>query len=135
MDKEFNSTVENKVVIVFYSFTGQTRRFVEKVKAVSTVECIELKDDLKVDSRFILLTSTIGFGQVPEPVATFLENNHKNMVAVMSNGNKNWGQNFAKAGDIISEHYKVPLIARYELAGTNEDVQTLIEYMRYAYGE
>lgn len=135
MDKGFDSTTKDKVVIVFYSFTGQTRRFIEKVKAVSTVECIELKEDLKVNSRFILLTSTIGFGQVPDSVAKFLENNHENMEAVMSNGNKNWGENFAKAGDIISEHYKVPLIARYELAGTNEDVQTLIEYMRYAYGE
>ena len=130
MDKEFDSTVEDKMVIVFYSFTGQTRRFVEKVKALSSVECIELTEDLKVDSRFILLTSTIGFGQVPQSVTTFLENNHKNMVAVMSNGNKNWGENFAKAGDIISNHYRVPLIAKYELAGTEQDVQTLIEYMR-----
>ena len=130
MDKEFDSTVEDKVVVVFYSFTGQTRRFVEKVKALSSVECIELTEDLKVDSRFILLTSTIGFGQVPQPVTAFLENNHKNMVAVMSNGNKNWGENFAKAGDIISNHYRVPLIAKYELAGTEQDVKTLIEYMR-----
>ena len=39
-------------------------------------------------------------------------------LAVAASGNRNWGQNFAKAGHTISEEYKVPLM-KFEVQGTN----------------
>lgn len=47
----------------------------------------------------------------------------------MSSGNSNWGDNFAKSGEIISETYKVELIGKFELAGTEKDVDKLIDYI------
>lgn len=52
----------------------------------------------------------------------FLEVNHAQLQAVAASGNRNWGQNFAKAGRTISEEYNVPLLMKFEVQGTNNDV-------------
>ncbi len=71
---------------------------------------------------FIIVTGTIGFGEVPEPVQSFLEVNHQYIRGVAASGNRNWGLNFAKAGRTISEEYNVPLLMKFELHGKNKDV-------------
>ena len=48
-----------------------------------------------------------------------LEINHHNL---RTSGNRNWGQNFAKAGRTISEEYHVPLLMKFEVQGSNKDV-------------
>ena len=52
----------------------------------------------------------------------FLNVNHTQLQAVAASGNRNWGQNFAKAGHTISEEYKVPLMMKFEVQGTNKDI-------------
>ena len=70
-----------------------------------------------------MVTGTIGFGEVPEPVQSFLNHNSEHLEAVAASGNRNWGQNFAKAGITISEDYQVPLLMKFEVQGTNSDVE------------
>ncbi|MEJ7218395.1 class Ib ribonucleoside-diphosphate reductase assembly flavoprotein NrdI [Staphylococcus gallinarum] len=69
------------------------------------------------------------FGGIPQEVKEFLDYHSSGMIAVMSSGNSNWGDNFAKSGEIISETYKVELIGKFELAGTEKDVDKLIGYI------
>ena len=50
-----------------------------------------------LDTPFILVTFTTGFGQVPSTTQSFLEKNAHLLLGVAVSGNKVWGDNFAKA--------------------------------------
>lgn len=45
------------------------------------------------------------------------------MEGVASSGNRNWGANFGKAGELISKQFMVPLLLKFELSGTKRDVE------------
>ncbi len=102
--------------VVYFSFSGNVRRFIKRSEIKNVLEIN--KDNCK-DS---IVTGTIGFGEVPKEVQSFLEVNHAYIRAVAASGNRNWGQNFAKAGRTISETYHVPLLMKFEVQGTNKDV-------------
>jgi len=106
------------LIVVYYSLTGNVRRFIEK----TGLPAIELRPELIVNEPFILVTPTIGFGQVPEVVAEFLRLNQRGLRAVAASGNRNWGPSYAGAADVISEQYGVPIALKFELAGTAADV-------------
>ncbi|PTE73509.1 class Ib ribonucleoside-diphosphate reductase assembly flavoprotein NrdI [Staphylococcus devriesei] len=108
--------------VVYFSFSGNVRRFIKRSELTDVMEIT--KDNCKdiINEPYILVTGTIGFGEVPQEVQSFLEVNHLNLRAVAASGNRNWGQNFAKAGQTISESYDVPLLMKFEVQGTNKDV-------------
>ncbi|UBH21912.1 class Ib ribonucleoside-diphosphate reductase assembly flavoprotein NrdI [Macrococcus armenti] len=110
---------KNKPIIAYYSMTGNVRRFVEDY--LDGYETIDITEVDNVDSPYVLITPTYYFGQVPEEVNDFLVVNSETMVGVIASGQMNWGVNYGKAGDIISDHYGVPLIAKFELRGTKYD--------------
>ena len=108
--------------IIVFSLTGNCKRFVDMCK-IPEEDVIDLFDiDYEVDFDYILITPTIGFGQVPDGVEEFLENNHKHLKGVVGSGNKNWGNRFAKASETISEKYNVPLLMKIELHGNKKDI-------------
>lgn len=45
------------------------------------------------------------------------------MIGVAASGNRNWGDKFARSADLISERYNVPVVYKFELAGTTGDAQ------------
>lgn len=109
--------------IYYASLTGNVRRFIAKTGADAT----EIVSDMIVDEPFILVTYTIGFGEVPQAVAEFLRTNGDYLRGVAVSGNKVWGANYGKAGDIIAREYGVPLLLKFELSGTNEDIRIFNE--------
>lgn len=112
--------------IYYYTLTGNIPRFLAKCKLPA-----EPIGDFTAGQPFILVTNTLGFGQVPEPVADFLRRNHRQLAAIAGSGNRNWGANFAKAVDIISDTYSVPILHKFELSGTDADVNIFTERVRY----
>lgn len=106
--------------IVYYSLTGNIKKFLKKTKSN---EIIEIKENLIIDDKFILVTSTVGFGEIPSIVDVFLAKNHKNLVVVVGSGNRNWGVFFANAAKLISKKYNVINPLNFELQGTDEDVE------------
>lgn len=74
-----------------------------------------------------LVTFTTRFGDVPETTKAFLQRVSHRLLSVSSSGNRNWGQNFALAGDKIASEYHLPLALKFELSGTMEDVQQFID--------
>jgi len=110
-------------MIYYTSLTGNVRRFVSKTGLAAE----EIKPSLIATEPFVLVTYTIGFGMVPPKVTRFLEKNGGLLKAVAASGNRNWGDNYGRAGDVIAEQYGVPLLLKFELAGTEEDVQTFVE--------
>lgn len=106
--------------------TGNVKRFIKKTE----LEAIQItKEMTTVEEPFVLVTYTIGIGQVPPIVAEFLNHNenYKYLKGVAVSGNKLWGSNFGRAGDIISREYQVPLLVKFELGGLTTDIQKFKE--------
>lgn len=122
---------DDKVIIAYYSMTGNIRRFLNSMDIPDTYELYQItagnvRD--KIDESFILVTPTYGYGAVPDTVKEFLQVNSYNLFAVASSGNRNWGQDFARAGEYISNDYSVPLLMKFELHGTpKERAQFIVE--------
>lgn len=113
-----------KPEIYYYSLTGNTKAFAERFKAEGYG--VKQLEDYDLLSPFILFTPTYNFGKVPEEVATFIESNFRNTIGVVAFGNRNWGDNFANAGRVISSQYPTPLIGEVEMRGTDEDFERIL---------
>ncbi|WP_431785926.1 class Ib ribonucleoside-diphosphate reductase assembly flavoprotein NrdI [Paenibacillus lactis] len=116
------------MLIVYDSLTGNVQKFVNKIN----MKNIKLTDSLIIDEPFILITYTIGFGEVPVSVKRFLESGyHRNYLkGVAGSGNKNWGSRFCKAAHTISQEYGVPLIHTFELSGTENDIEKFLQEVK-----
>ncbi|WP_148253604.1 class Ib ribonucleoside-diphosphate reductase assembly flavoprotein NrdI [Aidingimonas lacisalsi] len=116
-------------LVYFSTRSGNTHRFVEKLGLPA--QRIPLNRDdpfLRVDSPYILITPTYGNGHlkgaVPGQVIRFLNDEHNRGLirGVVAAGNTNFGAAFCLAGRIIAEKCQVPLLYRFELLGTPDDV-------------
>lgn len=113
--------------IYFDSKTGNTKRFCNKLP----FESYSIGEVDKITSPFILVTHATGFGNIPLETLDFLKDNaeevHTYMKGVACSGNVNWGSNYAKPADTISKKYKVPVILKFEMFGTDKDVKEFVE--------
>ncbi|NUU63426.1 class Ib ribonucleoside-diphosphate reductase assembly flavoprotein NrdI [Paenibacillus agri] len=109
------------MLIAYDSKTGNVKRFINKLK----LPAVQIEEHMTIDEPYVLVTYTTGFGQIPEKVSSFLENNHTSLKGIAASGNKNWGQLFANSADLISERYNVPVIGKFELSGTFGDVERI----------
>lgn len=115
----------------FSSVTENTARMVQKLDLPAHRIPLKVSDaaSFTVDEDYILLTPTYGQGRVPGQVVKFLnfEPNRVRCKGVIGSGNRNFFEDFAKAGTIVSAKLQVPLLYQFELAGTTEDVRILQE--------
>lgn len=116
-------------LVYFSSRSENTRRFVEKLGGDALRLPIDgAEDPPVVEAPFVLVTPTYGGGggkgAVPKPVIRFLNNpkNRSLIRGVIAAGNTNFGEAYGRAGKIIAEKCGVPLLYRFELLGTEEDV-------------
>ncbi|WNK21476.1 class Ib ribonucleoside-diphosphate reductase assembly flavoprotein NrdI [Halomonas piscis] len=116
-------------LVYFSTKSGNTRRFVEKLGL--SAERIPFEKEatpLKVDSPYILIVPSYGggtvAGAVPKPVIHFLNDAHNRRLirGVVAAGNTNFGTAYGIAGRIVAEKCGVPLLYRFELFGTPQDV-------------
>lgn len=112
-----------RMLVVYDSLTGNVKRFATKLK----MNTVKLEENLALEEDFVLVTYTTGFGNVPTQVEDFLAKNHRHLRGVSASGNRNWGDLFAVSADKISNQYNVPVISKFELAGTSRDVQIFKE--------
>lgn len=127
------------LVVYFSSATGNTHRFVEKLGLPSArIPLRRTEEPLKVNKPFVLVCPTYGGGvslthensrPVPVQVIRFLndESNRKLLRGVIAAGNSNFGPDFCKAGDVIAEKTGVPYLYRFELMGSELDVEKVRE--------
>lgn len=107
--------------ILYFSFTGNCRRFAEKLG-----EAQPMKEHTGSYEPLVLVFPTIGFGNVPNPVMSFVKKHHHQLLLVVSSGNRNWGPNFANGAKIITQEFGIPSDT-IELAGTPDDVERIRE--------
>jgi protein involved in ribonucleotide reduction len=88
---------------------------------------------LAVKDPYVLVLPTYGGGSgpgaVPKQVIRFLndERNRAQIRGVVAAGNTNFGEAYCLAGDIVSRKCKVPVLYRFEILGTADDVTAVNE--------
>jgi|SRR5690606_13307467 len=123
------------MALIYYdSKTGNVERFIKKLEEIKDWRFIKISDDVEAFEPGHLITFTTRFGEIPETTKRFLDNENIWLYSVTSSGNRNWGRNFGLAGDLIAKQLDIPLLMKFELSGTSEDVNlfiNLIETFNY----
>ncbi len=114
--------------IVYFSVTGQTKRFIKKAEITDALEITPLDPFIRMEEPFILITPTYE-EEITEPVFDFLryEDNKDYFRGVVGTGNRNFAELFIfTAKDIVAE-FHVPLLQAFEFAGTHYDIKKFKE--------
>ena len=124
-------------LIYFSSASGYTHRFVQKLALpegqTARLPVITKEPTLEATAPFVLLTPTYGGGDgkgaVPKQVIKFLnvEGNRRLLQGVIASGNTNFNEGYCLAGYIIARKCQVPLMYKFELMGTSDDVTRVRE--------
>lgn len=129
-------------IVYFSNYSGNTKRFVDKVDESATQIPIDWdkSNPVIVKNEYVLVVPTYGGGSeksaIPKQVKQFLniEQNRTMLRGVIGTGNTNFGDNYCKAAVLISSKTGVPIVARVEIFGTQEDVQQVKERLEILYG-
>jgi len=116
-------------LVYFSSASGNTHRFIERL-GMPALRIPRNRSDTvpSVTEPFVLVLPTYadgeGRGAVPPQVIRFLNDapTRSFLKGVIASGNRNFGSLFAYAGDVVSRKCGVPLLYRFELAGTDTDL-------------
>lgn len=121
-------------IVYFSSRSENTHRFVGKLGAAALRLPVDASAPPPAATRpYVLVVPTYGGGgargAVPKPVIRFLNDpsNRDLIRGVIAAGNTNFGTAFALAGDIVSQKCAVPLLYRFELLGTEDDVANVTQ--------
>lgn len=131
-------------LVYFSSASGYTHRFVSKLGLpegdTARLPLITKEPTLLATEPFVLALPTYGGGDgkgaVPKQVIKFLnvKANRDLIRGVIAGGNTNFYEAYCLAGDIVSRKCKVPLMYRFELMGTPEDVTAVREGLERFWG-
>jgi len=129
-------------IVYFSNYSGNTKRFVEKLDNVSIRIPInwDSASPVSVKEEYVLMVPTYGGGSersaIPKQVKSFLniKENRDLLRGVVGFGNTNFGDNFCKAAELIAQKTGVPVIARVEIFGTDDDVNKVKERLGLLYG-
>lgn len=116
-------------VVYFSNISENTKRFVDKLGVTAfRIPVLRNEVDLTVARPFVLITPTYGSSDtdsgVPKQVIRFLNDveNRKLLRGVVAAGNTNFGEKYGIAGALVAKKCSVPLLYRFELLGTPQDV-------------
>ena len=119
-------------LVYFSSVSGNTARFVTKLGLPARrIPLFPSEPPLHVRDPYVLVLPTYGRGEgrgaVPKQVIRFLndEGNRSLIRGVVAAGNTNFGEGYCLAGDIVAAKCDVPLLYRFEVFGTPDDVSAV----------
>ena len=118
--------------IVYFSLTGQTRRFVNKLQNVEAVEITADAPDVELTEPFLLITPsyaeetpTVSHSQdVVDPVFEFMDwgLNAAFCRGIIVTGNKNFAGIYIFTAKELSAKHQIPILYDFEFNGTPSDV-------------
>lgn len=119
-------------IVFFSSGSGNTARMIARLGLPAQRIPISSADPMPVPPPcYVLVCPTYadgeGRGAVPKQVIRFLNDPERRagLRGVIAGGNRNFGATYALAGRVISEKTGVPVLYRFELAGTETDIQRI----------
>lgn len=118
--------------IYYDSKTGNVERFINKLKKERpNWDFIKIDSNMIIDKKGHFITYTTKIGEVSDNSRKFLNNGNNSafIISVSSSGNMNWGTFFALAADKINKEYNIPIGMKFELSGTQIQVNDYIKYI------
>lgn len=122
------------MIVYFSNVSNFTHRFVEKLEVPASRIPIKAEEagTFTISEPATLILPTYGANGrdfVPKQVIRFLnqEQNRLLINSVIGSGNINFLEDFCRGADIVAEKLQVPLLYRFELAGTQDDVKNVRE--------
>lgn len=118
-------------LVYFSSVSENTHRFIERLGLPAVRIPLAEHESIQVDEPYILVVPSYGgggtAGSVPRPVIRFLNAAHNRALirGVIAAGNRNFGEAYCLAGDIIASKCQVPCLYRFELMGTPQDIDNV----------
>jgi protein involved in ribonucleotide reduction len=135
-------------IVYFSNYSGNTHKFVERlIENGGASNSIRIPISSSGGSTpvvpwdFVLFCPTYGGGSqvsaIPRQVKKFLNvpENRNRLRGVVGFGNTNFGEDFCKAAELISKKTGVPIIARVEIFGTQDDLAIVKERLELVYGQ
>lgn len=107
--------------LVFYSLTGQTRRFVKKLDYTNCLELKRHQETPLLTEDFVLISPTYEDGLAF--LDDFVQKNLPHLKGLMGSGNRNFGPEFCHVVRRYAKTYGVPILYEFEFNGTPEDVE------------
>ncbi|WP_421083090.1 class Ib ribonucleoside-diphosphate reductase assembly flavoprotein NrdI [Rothia nasimurium] len=121
-------------IVYFSSVSENTHRFVQKTGIKNLRLPLRTSEEPpQVSQPYVLCVPSYGrpggAGSVPPQAIKFLNNpaNRALLKGVIGAGNTNFGELFCVAADKIAAKCHVPVLYKFELMGTEEDVETVQE--------
>ena len=107
--------------IAYASKTGHVEKIVTKLGLTDALKIADGTE--KMEAPYVIFTYTTGKGKTPKPVEAFLAAN-PGVVAVVGSGStaKSHIETFNFAAENISKAYNVPILAKVDGIGTDEDM-------------
>ena len=133
MDKTPSKQAAGDPTIVYFSSVSEnTHKFIQKTGFKSLR--LPLKTSAtppEVEGPYVLCIPSYGrpggAGSIPPQAIKFLNNPHNRALlqGVIGAGNTNFGKLFCVAADKVAAKCRVPVLYKFELMGTHEDVITV----------
>ena len=109
-----------------YTYTSKTGN-VEKIVGKFGIDVLKIVDGTeKINGNYVIFTYTCGKGRTPKPVLAFLQNN-PGVKAVVGSGStaKSHVETFNFGAENIGKEYNVPVLAKLDGVGTDEDTELI----------
>jgi len=118
--------------IVYFSQTGQTRKFVEKINNIEKIEITPNNFEIEMTEPFILVMPSYETNVHPiviDTAADFLEtaDNIAYCKGLFGGGNRNFAELFCVTAKTLSEEYDIPMLHAFEFQGTPLDIKKMEE--------
>jgi len=118
--------------LVFYSQTGQTKKFVNKLDVTGKIEITMSHFDVEMNEPFILVMPSYEPNVHPvviDTAADFLEtaDNITYCKGLFGGGNRNFGKLFGITARTLAEEYDIPMLHTFEFQGSSLDVKKMEE--------
>ena len=105
-------------LVYFSSSSENTQRFIERLGLPAVRIPLNERERIQVDEPYILIVPSYG---------GFLNDEHSRALlrGVIASGNRNFGEAYGRAGDVIARKCGVPWLYRFELMGTQSDIENV----------
>lgn len=118
-------------LVYFSSSSENTHRFMQRLGLPAIRIPLNERERIRVDDPYILVAPSYGgggtAGAVPRQVIRFLNDAHNRALirGVIASGNRNFGEAYGRAGEVIAQKCAVPWLYRFELMGTPADIDNV----------
>ena len=119
------------MTFIYHTKMNNIQNFINKVQAkTNEFNFINVDDIETINKKYIFITPTYRYGEVPTSVNHFIHNNSGNLLGTIGSGNRNWGINYCKAAYTIASDYHVECLYTFELSGNTVEVARFINLFK-----